>query len=117
MGPIKALHWGFNCIIFALNKNINVMQTNMKKLIGYNELILDSFKKLFSDKFENIKIEKNKLIIETMEEEPTIIHALYKCSSEHDLDIMDYTMHSHMIQDEDENFITTLTFTFNQIDN
>lgn len=71
-----------------------------------------------SDHYEEITSpEPNQIRFVTMEEEPTIIHDLYAVASTHDCDIMDFTMHSRMIQDEDENFITTITFTFHQIDN
>lgn len=53
----------------------------------------------------------------TVDDEPTIITDIYTAASYHDLDILEFTMHSKITRDEDSNFITTMTFTFIQIDN
>jgi hypothetical protein len=66
---------------------------------------------------ESISLIPNGILITTMEEAPAIILALHKTSSQFDIDIMEFSMHSKMIQDEDNNFITTLTFIFHDIRN
>lgn len=71
-----------------------------------------------TDHYEEISSPSpNQIQIITMEEEPTIITDIHLVAGTHDLDIMEFTMHSKMIQDEDDNFITTLTFTFADIRN
>lgn len=57
----------------------------------------------------------NLIRFSTMEEEPTIIKSLYTYFESQNMHIQEFTMHSKMIQDEDDNFITTLTFSFESI--
>jgi hypothetical protein len=64
-----------------------------------------------------ITVLDNAFTLQTMEDEPTIITQLHATASSLDIDIMEFTMHSKMIEDEDGNFITTLTFTFIDIKN
>lgn len=53
----------------------------------------------------------------TMEEDNLIIHELFSFFANMDCDIMEYSLHSSMIQDEDENFLTTMKFTILRFEN
>lgn len=51
-----------------------------------------------------------KFSIQTMEEDTKIISELWKYFQSLEIDILEYSLHSSMIQDEDDNFLTTLSF-------
>lgn len=62
-------------------------------------------------------IGNKKFIIITMEEDIAIIKSLWKFFSDRDSDILEYSLHSNMIEDDDGNFITTLKFQIIRFEN
>jgi hypothetical protein len=85
---------------------------DMNQLLKYyREDLKGHYFKNEADKVEVIP-EQQKLIIVSLMEDNDILTSLWKFFGERDVDVMEYTMHSKMICDKDNNFITTITLTF-----
>lgn len=96
------------------------MQSSSTELLTFClETLADYFNQNHPEITKEVTInrETNTITIATMEEDTLILTHMWKCLAYKDCDIYEFTMHSKMIEDGDENFITTLTITLIEVRN